>query len=143
MFCPDVTLLRLTGRRVLKNQSICFSAHTKDIGIAATVTGSESKLAWVTLTSSVARGASAENIQLLIGNRLAAKMQTVIWQTLYAGLDQRRSDEKAQGHSQHFVMLRERERERDRTWKTLFYNDCSLGSVKTCQTTSPCYASNG
>ena len=40
-------------------------------------------------------------------------MQTVIWQTLYAGLDQSRSDEKAQGHSQHFVMLRDRERERE------------------------------
>ena len=37
------------------NPSICFSAHTKDIGIAATVTRSESKLAWVTLTSFVGK----------------------------------------------------------------------------------------
>ena len=33
----------------------------------------------------------------------------------------------------------EQERENSNA-KTLFYNDCSLGSVKTCLTNSPCYA---
>ena len=37
---------------------------------------------------------------------------------------------------------KERERERDFNSKTLFYKDCSLGSVKTCLTTSTCYATN-
>ena len=37
---------------------------------------------------------------------------------------------------------REREREREFNSKTLFYKDCSLGSVKTCLTTSTCYATN-
>ena len=34
------------------------------------------------------------------------------------------------------------ERERERDLKTLFYEDCSLGLVKTCLTTRPCEAAD-
>ena len=36
-----------------------------------------------------------------------------------------------------------RERDRETEFElTLFYKDCSLGSVKTCLTTSPCYTTD-